>query len=146
LSLVFASIHHMLSLAGAGRDEAAETLLRSLRLQAQRLQGTQPAILGEIGIPLAEAVLAAKRRQHGRVVDLLFPLRHRIALIGGSNAQRDVLAQLLIDAAIAAGRQSEALVLLRERGDSHLQSSWAAVRISRLGSENTFSGNDRRVL
>lgn len=134
----------MLSLAGAGRDEAAETLLRSLRLQAQRLQGTQPAILGEIGIPLA--VLAAKRRQHGRVVDLLFPLRHRIALIGGSNAQRDVLAQLLIDAAIAAGRQSEALVLLRERGDSHLQSSWAAVRISRLGSENTFSGNDRRVL
>jgi hypothetical protein len=145
-SLVFASIHHMLSLAGAGRYEAAETLLRSLRLQAQRLRGTQPAILAAIGIPLAEAVLAARRGQYGRVVDLLFPLRHRIASIGGSNAQRDVLAQLLIDAAIAADRRSEALILLQERGDSHLRNGWAAARVFRLSLEGGPLGNDRQVL
>jgi tetratricopeptide (TPR) repeat protein len=145
-SLVFASIHHMLSLAGAGREKAAEMLLRSLRLQARRLQGTQPAILAAIGIPLAEAVLAARRRQHVKVVDLLFPLRHCIASIGGSNAQRDVLAQLLIDAAIAAERQSEALILLQERGANRLRSSWASARILRLSSEGSPSSKDRRAL
>jgi tetratricopeptide (TPR) repeat protein len=145
-SLVFASIHHMLSLAGAGRYRAAETLLRSLRLQAQLLQGTQSAVLAAIGIPLAEAVLAASRRQHRRVVDLLFPLRHRIASIGGSNAQRDVLMQLLIDAAVAADRQDEALILLQERGVNRSRSGWASARVSRLISESDRSSNDRQAL
>jgi tetratricopeptide (TPR) repeat protein len=145
-SLVFASIHHMLSLTGARRYRMAETLLRSLRLQAQRLKGTQPAILAAIGIPLAEAVLAASRRQHGRVVDLLFPLRHRIMSIGGSNAQRDVVTQMLIDAAIAAGRKDEAMTLLQERGAHRLRSRWASSRVSRLALENNRSNNDRQAL
>jgi hypothetical protein len=51
-SLVFASIHHMLSLTGAGRYRAAETLLRSLRLQAQLLRAFAAAriLCGKIGI------------------------------------------------------------------------------------------------
>lgn len=145
-SLVFASVHHMMALAGAGDYEIAETLLRSLRLQAERLQGTQPALLGAIGMPLAEAVLAASRRQPGRVVDLLFPLRHRIATIGGSNAQRDVLAQLLIEAAIAADRHNEALILLQERGAERPRSDWAAARMSQLRPAGMSLDDDRQAL
>jgi len=81
-SLVFASIHHLLALVGAGRDAAAETMLRSLRLQARRRPGTQSLVLEAIGIALAEAILAAKHLQHARVVDLLYPIRHRVPLIG----------------------------------------------------------------
>ncbi len=128
-SLVFASIHHFLALIGDGRDAAAETLLRSLRLQARRRSETQSSVLEAIGIALAEAVLAAQRQHYARVVDLLYPVRHRIALIGGSNAQRDVIAQLLIDAAIAAGRRSEARILLEERARLRPRCSWAATRI-----------------
>jgi len=114
-SLVFASIHHIVSLTGDRRFSLAETMLRSLRLQAKRQSGTQAAVLAEIGIVVAEAFVSARQRRHARVVDLLFPLRHRIALIGGSNTQQDLIVQLLIDAAIRAGRQSEALILLEER-------------------------------
>jgi hypothetical protein len=145
-SLVFASVHHMLSLTGAGRDHAAEAFLRSLRVQAHAYAGPQPALIAEIGIPLVEAVLAASRRQNGAVVDLLFPLRHRIASIGGSNAQRDVIIQLLIDAAIAADRRGEASILLEERGAKHLRSGWARSRIAALAAESDHSGIDRRAM
>jgi len=134
-SLVFASLHHLLALVGDGRDTAAETLLRSLHLQARRRPGTQSAVLEAIGIALAEAVLAAQRRHYSRVVDLLYPIRHRIALIGGSNAQRDIVAQLLIDAAIAAGRRSEARILLDERADLRLRCNWGATRAALLADD-----------
>lgn len=145
-SLVFGSVHHMLSLTGAGRYHAAEAFLRSLRLQARLLPGTQPARLVAIGIALAEAVLASGRRQHGAVVDLLFPLRHRIESIGGSHAQRDLLIQLLIDAAIAADRRDEASILLEERGARHLRSGWARSRIAALAAESEGPGTDRRAV
>ncbi len=132
-SLAFASLHRLLSLLGDDRRTAAETLLCSLRLQAKRRRGTQPAILDAVGIAVAEAVLAAKCGQHGRVVDLLFPIRRRIVLIGGSNAQRDIIAQLLIDAAIRADRRGETLILLRERARARPRDGWAASRSARLG-------------
>jgi len=91
-------------------------------------------------------VLASARRQTARVVDLLFPVRHRIALIGGSNAQRDLFIQLLIDAAIDADRRSEALSLLRERSIAHAWSGWAAACMTRLNSDNEHRGDDCRAL
>jgi len=145
-SLAFASIHHMVSLAGDGRHLAAESLLSSLRRPAQRGRGTQSDVFAAIGVTLAEAVLASARRQTARVVDLLFPVRHRIALIGGSNAQRDLFIQLLIDAAIDADRRSEALILLQERSIARPQSGWGAARVARLNSDNEHPGNDRRAL
>ena len=40
-----------------------------------------------------------------RVVDLLAPRAKQIWLLGGSNAQRDLFMQMLIDAAMKAGRR-----------------------------------------
>lgn len=145
-SLAFASIHHLMSLVGDGRYAAAETLLRSLRLQAKRRSGTQPAVLESIGLAVAEAVLAAKRRQHARVVDLLFPVRHRIALIGGSNAQRDVIAQLLLDAALAADRRGEASILLRERAGTRPGDARGATRLARMVADDGRAAKDRHAL
>ncbi len=135
-----------MSLAGDGHHLAAESLLSSLRRPAQRGRGTQSDVLAAIGVTLAEAVLAATRRQSARVVDLLFPVRHRVAQIGGSNAQRDLFTQLLIDAAIDAGRRSTALSLLRERSIAHAWSGWAAACMARLNSDNEHRGEDCRAL
>src|SRR5207245_9111465 len=98
-------VHRLSSPTRRSADRLAEAMLRSVRMQAKRRSGTQAAILAEIGVAVAEAIVAAGRRQYARVVDLLFPVRHRIALIGGSNAQQDFIAQLLIDAAIRSGRR-----------------------------------------
>jgi len=114
-SLVFASMHYLASLIGDGRHQAAESLVLSLRRRARRRPTSQANVFETIGLPLAEAMLAASRNQPARVVDLLFPVRDRIVLIGGSNAQRDVFNQMLIDAAIDANRRGEAQVLVRER-------------------------------
>jgi hypothetical protein len=56
-------------------------------------------------IPVCEAVLAHRLGDHTRVVDLLAARRPAIRLLGGSNAQRDLVMQMLIDAAMHAGRR-----------------------------------------
>jgi tetratricopeptide (TPR) repeat protein len=140
-SLVFASVHYLASLIGDGRHRAAESLVLSLRRHAGRRATTQSHVFETIGLPLAEAMLAASHDQPERVVDLLFPVRDRIVSIGGSNAQRDLFSQLLIDAAIDAGRRSEALILLRERSFARPQNDWGAARLARLTSDRR---SDRR--
>ena len=42
--------------------------------------------------------------KYAHVVDLLAPRREKIRLLGGSNAQRDLFMQILIDLAMHAGR------------------------------------------
>ncbi len=126
LSLVFARLHDLLALAGAGRIATAEMMLRSMRLHAARQSGTQSRTLGEIGLVLGAAILAAQRGRHGQVVDLLFPVRDRIRRIGGSHAQREIFLQSLTDSAVRAGRHGEAAILLDERLRQRPQDSGAA--------------------
>jgi hypothetical protein len=50
-------------------------------------------------------VLAHRQGDAQRVIDLLAPRREHIRLLGGSNAQRDLFSQMLIDAAMTSGRR-----------------------------------------
>ena len=65
---------------------------------------TAPAI-ADVVIPACEAALAHRRGDHARVVDLLEPRQDQIRLLGGSNAQRDLFFQMLIDSAMKADRR-----------------------------------------
>jgi hypothetical protein len=56
-------------------------------------------------IPVCGAVLAHRLGDHARVVDLLASRRPAIRLLGGSNAQRDLVMQMLIDAAMCSGHR-----------------------------------------
>ncbi len=97
--------HLMLALAATGRDVAAVRFLVALRERAaDRALWTAPAI-ADVVIPVCEAALAHRRQEHARVVDLLAPRREQIRLLGGSNAQRDLFMQMLIDSAMRAGRR-----------------------------------------
>ena len=40
-----------------------------------------------------------------RVVELLAPRREQVRLLGGSNAQRDLFTQMLLDAAVKSGHR-----------------------------------------
>lgn len=97
--------HLMMALAATGRDAAAARFLAALReLAADQKLWTAPA-LADVVIPVCEAALAHRRGEHARVVDLLEPRQPQIRLLGGSNAQRDLFFQMLIDSAMRADRR-----------------------------------------
>ena len=89
--------HLMLALVATGRDAAAARFVAALReLAADPSLWTAPAI-ADVVIPVCEAAQAHRRGEHARVVDLLAPRQDQIRLLGGSNAQRDMFFQMLID-------------------------------------------------
>jgi tetratricopeptide (TPR) repeat protein len=97
--------HLMLALVATGRDAAAARFVAALReLAADPSLWTAPAI-ADVVIPVCEAAQAHRRGDHARVVDLLAPRQAQIRLLGGSNAQRDMFFQMLIDAAVKADRR-----------------------------------------
>ena len=98
--------HLMLALAATGRDGSgcAVSSPPCAKLPPIRRCGRAPAI-ADVVIPVCEAALAHRRGDFSRVVDLLAPRQAQIRLLGGSNAQRDMFYQMLIDAAVKAGRR-----------------------------------------
>ena len=97
--------HLMLALAATGRQAAAARFLAALRERAHDAALWTAPTLADVVIPVCEAALAHRRGEYARAVELLAPRQERIRLLGGSNAQRDLVFQMLIDAAMRAGRR-----------------------------------------
>jgi hypothetical protein len=68
-----------------------------------------------VGLPLAEALIAFGRGEDGEAVDLLLAMRRKAHLFGGSHAQRDLIEQTLLAAALRGGRRDLARALAGER-------------------------------
>jgi hypothetical protein len=111
--------HLMLALAATGRDEAASRFLAALRDQAADPNRWDAAAIRDVVMPVCEAGLAHRRGQHGLVVSLLQPRLDRIRLLGGSNAQRDLFRQILIDSALKADRRDVVASMIAEETASH---------------------------
>ncbi len=129
-TLVFADAHYLLALGGAGRHREADRFLAAARTAAAERSGTQPDVARTVGLTLLDAIAAVQRGHPGRAVDLLAPVRGEIIRIGGSHAQRDLFARLLIEAALADGQVGFAKTLLAERAARYLASPWAASRLA----------------
>ncbi|MGD1878141.1 MAG: hypothetical protein ACFB13_11640, partial [Kiloniellaceae bacterium] len=130
--LVFADAHFMMAVAAGeaakGDDGAAEALLDSLERFAAgpecAMGGTEAGVARDIGLPLCRAVLTHRRGRYGEAVEALLPHRPALNRIGGSRAQRDLFEQLLIDAAVKAGKAPLARALLSERADVRRANAW----------------------
>ena len=59
-------------------------------------------------------------------------MRLNLRRIGGSNAQRDLFEQVLIEAAVRAGLNQQAAVMLSERLGSRGANRFAAERLERF--------------
>ncbi|HZS83490.1 MAG TPA: tetratricopeptide repeat protein [Stellaceae bacterium] len=128
--LVFADLHYVMALAAAGDAEGVERWLRSARRYAEAGEG-QSRVMAEIGLGLAEAAIAHRRREWGRVVERLTPLRRAVHAIGGSHAQRDLFGEMLIDAALKDGRFALARALLSERTHLRPRNIWGWTQAAR---------------
>jgi tetratricopeptide (TPR) repeat protein len=114
-SLVFVDLHYLMALAAVGDVAAVEHFRHSCERFAESNAGTEAAVMADVGLPLARAVVAHRRGDFGEVVAQLLPVRRRIRRIGASHAQRDIFDQLLIDAALRDRQMDVARELLAER-------------------------------
>lgn len=113
--LPFRDVHFCLALAAAGDLATAREHIASMKAFSADRSDWQAAGTRRIVIPLCEAIVLAEEGQHAKACDLVWPLRHEFAFIGGSNAQRDLFAQILCDAAVRGKRFTVARGLLSER-------------------------------
>jgi len=102
-----------MALAAAGRDGAARRLLQAMREYGAGGATTAP-VVRDTALPLCEAVLAHRRGEHERVLELIAPRLDDLRHLGGSHAQQDVLVQLCLDSAVKAQNSAMAKAL-RER-------------------------------
>ena len=109
--------HWMMALAAAGRDDAAQRMLGAMR-DAGRGEGTVTRIVGGVALPVSEAVLAHRRGEHARALDLMRPVLGDMYQLGGSHAQQDVLLQLFLDSAVKADCADDVRLILRRAGRS----------------------------
>jgi hypothetical protein len=107
-----------MALAATGRDEAAQRMLDAMRAFSRGRETIAP-IVGEVALPVGEAVLAHRRGQYSRAVDLMRPVLDDMHRLGGSHAQQDVLNQLFLDSAVKAGRADDVRLILARVAGQH---------------------------
>ena len=122
--LAFADAHFAMALAAGGMLEQAAAMVQSMAGADPSVHVTEAPILAGIGTALGDAVIAFRRGDYAAAVEWLYPKRAEVRLIGGSHAQRDVFARLLILAALKAGKAKLARALLAERAARNPASAW----------------------
>jgi len=115
-SYAFNDVHAMMAFVGAGRREAAQTVLEAQR-RAMEGAGDNAVFTREVGAPVTRAILAFGEGNYGETVRLLRPVRDIAHRFGGSHAQRDLLDLTLAEAALRDGQATLAAALAAERAD-----------------------------
>ncbi|HEY8741786.1 MAG TPA: hypothetical protein VIU62_01715, partial [Chloroflexota bacterium] len=110
-AIPFMAAHAALAYAGAGDLAALEALEQALR----DLAAKGNALAGSVTAPLTAGIGAFVRGNYADAILLLAPIIGEIVRIGGTNAQREVFQDTLLEAMLRAGRYDEAEALLRRR-------------------------------
>lgn len=110
----FNDVHAVMASLGAHRPAAADQVRAALE-RAALGNGTNAMMSREVGLPLADALIAFDQGDYATAIDLLLPVRLIAHRFGGSHAQRDVIGLTLIEAALRDGRGNLAIALTAER-------------------------------
>jgi hypothetical protein len=125
--LPFLDLQYLYGLARAGRPEA-DALLDAIVAHAAQATEPQRAAWQQVAVPAAQALLAHARGAWPQAVAGLEAALPRLVAIGGSHAQRDLFAQIHIDALRRSGELRGAQHLLRQAANSQIESQ----RLARL--------------
>jgi hypothetical protein len=113
----FNDVHAMMALVAGDREAARRYLLDVLQRRALEI-GSNGMMTREVGLPLCRALVAFGRGEWDAALDGLLMVRPIAQRMGGSHAQRDVIALTAIEAALRAGRSRVARALIAERLDA----------------------------
>jgi tetratricopeptide (TPR) repeat protein len=129
--LAFVDAHVVMPLAAVAPAEVAP-FLTAIDTYRERTDDTYAGVATAVARDLCAAVAAWRTGRAQDCVELLEPIRSLVHLIGGSHAQRDVFAQILIEAAIAADRLTLARALLYERVSARPRNVRAWARLAEV--------------
>jgi tetratricopeptide (TPR) repeat protein len=111
----FNDVHAMMTFAADARGDLMAKVLDANERYVHSQGDSNVAMTREVGLPFCRAIAAFAKGDYDEAVDLLHPIRHRTAKLGGSHAQRDVIHLTLIEAALRCGRYKLARALISER-------------------------------
>jgi tetratricopeptide (TPR) repeat protein len=109
--MAFVDANAALALAAAGDEAALGRLIDGLR--ALEAQGHPTA--GCVVLPLVRGIWAFAQGAYDEAIQCIEPIADQIVRIGGSNAQREVFEDTLLEAYLRAGRYAQAEGVLRQR-------------------------------
>lgn len=115
----FNDVHALMSFLGANRRDLVEQQIDTLRRAAGSGTGIglggNAAMAAQVGLPVAQALVAFADQRYSDCIALLQPVRTIAHRFGGSHAQRDLLDLTLLEAAKRAGDQALLRGLSAER-------------------------------
>jgi hypothetical protein len=110
----FLTLQYLYGLARAGRPQAC-TLLSCVRRFAVGAPEFNRAVWQEVALPVCEALYAYARGENDAAWHRLASTAPRWPELGGSHAQRDLLEQIMLDAALKSERLTAAQQMLELR-------------------------------
>ncbi len=142
---VFASLHYLLALLGAGDTAAARELTANLRQRAiSNDNDDQARVAADIGVNLADAIMSL--HASGTSPGNLCELSLKLPAIGGSRAQRDVFMRTLLLMAANSGEPAAFEAVYRVRNSMKVEDRFARMSEQRLSCESSVSGTFRPML
>jgi hypothetical protein len=106
----FNDLHALLAFRYSNHEDLAQALMECVRNEYDR---TIPMM--RAGAAVLEGVDALFRGDNDAALALLAENGGHVNLIGGSHAQRDLVAQITLEAAVRAGEWASARAMLKER-------------------------------
>ena len=135
----FNDLHIVLALIAAGEIGRAEAWLARCAervLIPTDVCRSNHLVARELGLPLMRGLLAFARGDASGAADLLASARPQLQRLGGSHAQRDLIDQSLLAAAVRGGRRSLGRALLNERKMAKAMTPLTRYWIDSLGCAN----------
>ena len=143
----FNDVHAMMTFVADQRDDLAGEVLSAAERHVQRGQDDNVAMTREVGLPFCRAQQAFAKGHYEEAVERLLPIRYQTHKLGGSHAQRDVIAMTLIEACLRAGRYRLARTLINERIALKPTSpqSWKMLARARQGAGDALGARKARA-
>lgn len=113
----FNDVHAMMTFVSDNRHEASKLLLTANERYIEVETDANVAASREIGLPFCMAMQDFHVERYSECVDRLLPIRYKTKMLGGSFAQRDIIAWTLLEAALRSGQHDLALALANERAE-----------------------------
>ena len=152
--LPFLDLQYLYGLARAGRPEAS-TLLGSIEAHCR---GIAPALTADpdateiddvwlrVCLPASRGLVAHAQGRYAEAVEALGTALPRLLEIGGSHAQRDLFAQVHLDALMRAGNWGAAQQILQQQVNSQPQSVRLRRQVAAVYDKLGLSGVARDIV
>lgn len=119
----FNDAHAAMAFAATDRTAALSDLVG--RMHHAAAQGdANAAMTRDVGLPLAQGVIAFAQGRYAEAIALIEPMRDQAHRFGGSHAQRDLITLTLIEAALRSGDTTRARHYIAERLTHKRASRW----------------------